>query len=401
MKTKLIALALLTITGIAVTTWPHYADAFRAAPQPQDPIDVTVNPTQTKKIQVVFVLDTTGSMSGLISTAKQKIWSIASSMASAQNAPEIEIGLVAYRDRGDAYVTRVTDLSADLDSVYATLMDFQADGGGDTPESVNAALSAAIDQISWDQNQNTYQVVFLVGDAPPHMDYPGEQQFPALARRAASRNIVLNAIRCGNNDNTAQHWQQIASLGHGSYFTVDQDAQALAIATPFDDELAKLSAQLDETRLTFGDDKTLAAAKAKVAATEKVHVTASVATRARRASFNALASGKKNLYGENDLIDAISTGEVTMADVDEASLPEPLRDMTVAQRQEIVEAKQEARSKLDGRIQKLVTKRSDYISAKAAVIPEAEESLEYQIFETVKEQAAKIGLSYTDDAPQL
>ncbi len=114
MKTRITALALLTVTGFAIASWPHFANTPPQSAHIQAPVGITVNPTQSKKIQVVFVLDTTGSMSGLIQTAKQKIWSIASSMASAQNAPEIEVGLVAYRDRGDAYVTKVTDLSADL-----------------------------------------------------------------------------------------------------------------------------------------------------------------------------------------------------------------------------------------------------------------------------------------------
>ncbi len=88
------------------------------------PIDPSAN--ERPLVEVVFVLDTTGSMSGLIQTAKDKIWSIASTMASAQPAPEIRIGLVAYRDRGDAYVTQVVDLSKDIDSIHATLMDFEA-----------------------------------------------------------------------------------------------------------------------------------------------------------------------------------------------------------------------------------------------------------------------------------
>ena len=96
---------------------------------PDETPRIAIDTGQTPKIDVVFVLDTTGSMGGLIQTAKEKIWAIASTMASAQPTPELRIGLVAYRDRGDAYVTRVVDLSDDLDSVYATLMDFQADGG--------------------------------------------------------------------------------------------------------------------------------------------------------------------------------------------------------------------------------------------------------------------------------
>ena len=81
---------------------------------------VQVQPVEAPKIDVMFVLDTTGSMGELIATAKEKIWSIASTMAAAQPAPELRMGLVAYRDRGDAYVTKRFDLNDDLDSMYAT-----------------------------------------------------------------------------------------------------------------------------------------------------------------------------------------------------------------------------------------------------------------------------------------
>ena len=131
MRTRLLTLSLFVVTLGAVVFYPQIqARHGTLNPQVTDH-HVTA---QRPKIDVVFALDTTGSMSGLIEAAKEKIWSIASTMASAQPTPEIRIGLVAYRDRGDAYVTQVIDLSSDLDSVYATLMDFQADGGGDTPD---------------------------------------------------------------------------------------------------------------------------------------------------------------------------------------------------------------------------------------------------------------------------
>src|SRR6476469_1715900 len=74
-------------------------------------------PVQKPRIEVCFVLDTTGSMGGLIEGAKQKIWSIANEMVSAKPTPEIRIGLVAYRDRGDEYVTKNFDLTNDIDSI--------------------------------------------------------------------------------------------------------------------------------------------------------------------------------------------------------------------------------------------------------------------------------------------
>jgi Mg-chelatase subunit ChlD len=223
----------------AVAVYPSlYSDATQ-----------TVTGTQTnaarRAIEVVFVLDTTGSMSGLIAAAKEKIWSIASTMAQADQAPIIRMGLVAYRDRGDAYVTRVVDLSSDLDTMYATLMDFAAEEGGDTPESVNEALGDAIDRISWSQGSSTYKVVFLVGDAPPHMDYSQDRQYPEILAAATERGIVVNTIQCGGMPETTQTWTEIARLGHGRYFQVEQAGSAFAIATPFDAELARLSAELD------------------------------------------------------------------------------------------------------------------------------------------------------------
>ena len=171
MRSKLLGIALFALTLVTVIYYPSLK-ARNIDPQAV-PVIQRLAPAAHPKVDVVFVLDTTGSMSGLIQTAKDKIWSIATTMASAQPTPEIRIGLVAYRDRGDQYITRVVDLSDDLDSVYATLMDFQADGGGDTPESVNQALFDAVHNISWSQDSQAYRVVFLVGDAPPHMDYPG------------------------------------------------------------------------------------------------------------------------------------------------------------------------------------------------------------------------------------
>ena len=84
------------------------------------------------KIEVCFVLDTTGSMSGLIEGAKQKIWAIANEMISAKPTPEIRVGVIGYRDRGDEYVIKSFDLTNDIDAVYANLRGFKADGGGDT-----------------------------------------------------------------------------------------------------------------------------------------------------------------------------------------------------------------------------------------------------------------------------
>jgi len=396
MKAKLLGTALFALTATAVILVPMRGSIGAAQPIATIPTPQNV---QAANIEVVFVLDTTGSMSGLIEAAKEKIWSIASSMAQADPAPQIRMGLVAYRDRGDSYVTQVTDLSTDLDSVYATLMDYRADGGGDGPESVNSALHDALHEISWSRGQGAYQVVFLVGDAPPHMDYQDEPQYPQIVAEAKERGIVVNTIQAGTSHSTSRDWRRIASLGAGDYFQVDSSGSAVAITTPYDEKLAKLSKELDATRLYYGDPETRTKMDGKVAATRKLHESASLASRARRAAFNLSASGEANLLGDNELVDDVTSGRVDLDAIEREALPEPLQTLPPAEAKAVVEEVAEKRQKLRDEIRDLAQQRSDFLDRKVEESGGAAASLDARIYGAVREQAAAKGLLYQAAAP--
>ena len=386
MKSKILGIALFLLTLGAVVYYPQIMAKNVA-------VDHHIIASQNPKVDVVFVLDTTGSMSGLIQTAKEKIWSIASTMASAQPTPEIRIGLVAYRDRGDQYVTKIVDLSDDLDSVYATLMDFEAGGGGDTPESVNKALNDAVNHMSWSEGEQAYQVVFLVGDAPPHMDY-NEVRYPQIVATAKEKGIVINTIQCGGIPTTAAPWTQIASLGQGTFFQVEQAGGAVAYTTPYDDEIAKLSAKLDDTRLYYGTEEEKERMFKKVAATDKLELTASVASRARRGVFNAAVGGTTNLLGENELVDAVASGAVELDELEPEALPEALKPMAPEEQRAYVGRLAGARADLKRKIQELSADRDGYIAEKVDEAGGMKDSLDQQLYEAVKEQAGKAGLEY-------
>ena len=402
MKTKLLVVAMLAASAGLVLAYPMRTP--KPVPTPA-PIAAAAAPaaavvaSKRPKVEVVFVLDTTGSMGGLIQAAKENIWAIASSMAQAQPAPEIKIGLVAFRDRGDQYVTKVVDLSSDLDSMYATLMDFKADGGGDTPEAVNTALDDAVRKISWSQGGDAYRVVFLVGDAPPHMDYPDEPKYPEIVKAATARGIVVNTILAGGDPTARGEWQRIASLNQGKFFEVEQSGSAVAVATPFDEKIAELSKSLDDTRMVYGDAQAQNEAKLKVAATDKLHAEGSVAARAKRAAFNASAAGKVNAIGENDLVDAVSSGRVSLDKVAQADLPANLRGLDRKAQEQAIEDNSKRRVELNAEIAQLAAQRKGFIDEKLAAKDGAKNSLDYQIFSTVKEQAAKKGIAYDASAP--
>src|SRR6266853_6772176 len=168
--------------------------------------------TSRPRMEVCFVLDTTGSMTGLIEGAKQKIWSIANEMISTKPTPEIRLGLIGYRDRGDEYVVKSFQLTDDIDSIYGHLREFQAGGGGDAPESVNEALAEAIEKMPWSQDRKVLKIIFLVGDAPPHLDYADGPKYPELCRIAAKKDLIINTVQCGNIAETTPIWKEIAKL---------------------------------------------------------------------------------------------------------------------------------------------------------------------------------------------
>lgn len=406
MKTKLIAIALFGLTAAAVAYYPAIEGRHpETSPDPaaQDPAGQIPAPDPAANgrpvVDVVFALDTTGSMGGLIQAAKEKIWSIASTMAAAQPTPRLRMGLVAYRDRGDDYVTRVVDLSPDLDSVYAALMQLQAGGGGDGPEAVNQALDEAVNRVSWSQEARAYKVVFLVGDAPPHMDYQDDVKYPVTLAAAKAKGIRVNTVQCGDLRETTREWQQIARLGDGHSFQVEQAGGAVAIATPFDARLAKLAEELDAARLYFGSEseRKAEADKGKVAAEAKA--AASPAALARRATFNASEAGKDNLLGKQELVDAVASGRVDLKTVAPQALPEPMQTMTPEERQELVTQTAAKRDELKRQIQGLADERARYLKEKVEADGGAAASLDHKLFEAVREQAGAAGLSYGADAP--
>ena len=406
MKTKPLAIGIFVATAATVAYFPAIQQAIATTTKMIKTPPTIVNPVtmppvvanQRPQIEVVFVLDTTGSMGGLISAAKEKIWSIASTMASAQTAPEIKMGLVGYRDRGDAYVTQTIALSSDLDSMYAKLMDFQADGGGDGPESVNQALHDAVHNMTWSQNPNTYKVIFLVGDAPPHMDYQDDVKYPVTLALAKQKGIIVNAIQCGQDSSTKGDWQQVASLGQGSYFQVEQSGNAVAIATPYDKKLADLSSKLDKTRLFYGNDEEKAKQANKMAATDKLHKEASTESQARRATFNASKSGKTNFLGENELVDAVASGRVKLSSLPKKSLPESLQVMSPAAQEEFVGNTKKERGELESEIKQLAEQRNDYLRQKVVAEGGKKDSLDTKLYGAIRNQAKEKGLVYEVDS---
>ena len=347
-------------------------------------------------IEAVFVLDTTGSMSGLIDAAKAKIWSIANTMAAADPTPDIRMGLVGYRDRGDAYVTALTPLSNDLDAVYADLMRFRADGGGDEPESVNQALYEAVTRMPWSAvSRNAYRVIFLVGDAPPQMNYRDDVRYAESCRLAGRRGIVINTIQCGRLAETTPVWKEIARLGEGHYFQVAQSGSAVRYDTPYDEKIASLSRTLDDTRIFYGRADDIAAAESRCKTARSIYAEAEPAAMAQRAVFNAGKAGEKNFTGSRELVQDVASGLVHTGDMDRTLLPQALQKMRADELDILIAARGNQRKELQRQIDDLAKKRQAFIHAKLKEEKDAGAlSLDAKVFKCIKSQGQEKGLVY-------
>jgi hypothetical protein len=347
--------------------------------------EVTAKTQTGPAVDVVFVLDTTGSMGGLIEGAKMKIWSIANQIVNGTPAPDLRIGLVAYRDRGDAYVTRVFDLSDDLDEVYGNLMQFEAAGGGDGPEHVSRALSDAVDGISWSAGDRTLRIVFLVGDAPPHTDYNDGFDYREICRTAVSRDIIVNTIQCGAMPETTEYWREIASLSEGEYAAVAQAGGMRTIPTPMDGELSRLGAELGKTVVVFGGSD-MEARKREADEMAAAMPATAVATRAAYKS----ATGRMGAY---DLLGVLEAEEVVLEDIEEEKLPEEMRGMNAEEKREFLRAKKESRDRLNKQIAELSRQRDAYIRDKLAEEGKAD-SFDDRVLAMIRAQAKSRGIKY-------
>ena len=325
------------------------------------------------RVEVTFVLDSTGSMGGLIDGAKQKIWSIANDIigrkpigkdaeggrgrdAVSPPTPEVRIGLVTYRDKGDEYVTRRFDLTDDIDTVFKNLQSITADGGGDDPESVNQALHEAVTDLSWTRGGNIAKIIFLVGDYPPHMDYSDDVKYPVTAREAVKRGIIIDTVQCGDVAETAAVWKEISRMADGAYVALSQSGNMTAMATPFDDEIARASAEISSTVIPYGDARRQEEALSKVA--KAASAPASVA--ADRAAYN-LASGGKAIQGSGDLVADVKEGSLDVSRLKDDELPAELRAIPPARRAAFVKAQGEKRDALNAKLVDLSKKRADYV----------------------------------------
>jgi Mg-chelatase subunit ChlD len=174
------------------------------------------------KLDLVFLIDATGSMDDEIAKLKSTVNTIAADVAQLPSRPDLCFGLVAYRDKHDQFLVRSHDLTNDLGAFQGVLNALQAAGGGDYPEAMNEALNETVHRISW-RGDGATRLVVLIADAPPHLDYGGPQYDDDMMA-ALGKGIKIFSVGASGLDKQGEYIQrQMAQYTGGKFVFLTYD----------------------------------------------------------------------------------------------------------------------------------------------------------------------------------
>ena len=198
------------------------------------------------RLDVLFLVDATGSMGDEIERLKANMVGVAEKIAESEADPDVRFALTSYRDTTDDYVARTVDFTSDVDTFVESLRGLVADGGGDTPEALNEAFAQAVAEPRWRTDDDVVRLIFLIADAPPHIGR-GTSYVDTISAAAELGIRVFPIASSGTDDQAEYVLRQIAqaTLGRFVFLSYGADGAALGGESNLDDEAYDVLA-LDE-----------------------------------------------------------------------------------------------------------------------------------------------------------
>lgn len=178
----------------------------------------------SNKVDIMFAVDATGSMSDEINYLKSELQNVIERVQKSDDELDIRLGSVFYRDVRDAYLTQSTPLNSDISKTVNFIKKQSAGGGGDFPEAVDAALEETIQKQIWSKDA-VARIVFLVLDAPPHMQQQNISSLQKSIRIAAEKGIkIIPVTASGINRSTEYLMKSMALATTGTYVFITDDS---------------------------------------------------------------------------------------------------------------------------------------------------------------------------------
>lgn len=184
-------------------------------------IELNVECPEVDGVEIVFVVDATGSMSDEITYLQAELKDV---IQRTEKEMDVRTGSVFYRDHGDEYLFRTQFLSSNNTNTLDFINKQSAGGGGDTPEAVEDALEEAIYKMNWSEN-SVSRIMFFLLDAPPHQTEEIKAQMLKLTKVAAEKGIRVVPIMASDAQGDTEYlMRSLATATNGTFLFLTNDS---------------------------------------------------------------------------------------------------------------------------------------------------------------------------------
>jgi len=192
--------------------------------------------SEINQLDLAFIVDTTGSMGGLIQSAQRQMISMMNELLKAADV-DMRLGVVEYRDHPpqDKLPARAYPLTGSFQQAQKAINGLKAEGGGDGPESVFDGIITACRKLEW--RAHARRIAVLVGDAPPHgvggsgdgfrEGCPCGETIESVTCVAEEQRITLYALGLRRDTHLVESFTRLSNMTGGEYFEVGQGDQAI------------------------------------------------------------------------------------------------------------------------------------------------------------------------------
>ena len=196
------------------------------------------------QLDIVFIVDNTGSMGPYIQNVKTKILEIIRTIKKEELCHRLRVGLVSYRDHPPeetTYITQKYELSSDTSKIEQNVLQMDASGGGDGPEAVSTALQV---MNKMEYLNESAKIAVLIGDAPPHGVEPGDRwpqgtpdgaKWDEEAKKSFDKGVVVHTVGCfpeiTGYENGVKTYEKIAEISQGRFIPLEKAELLVNIIT--------------------------------------------------------------------------------------------------------------------------------------------------------------------------
>ena len=348
---------------------------------------IAPKPISPPKIQLAILLDTSGSMDGLIDQTRNQLWQVVNEFSTAKRngiTPVLEVALFEYGNDGNSrdtgFVRMLNNFTRELDKVSEGLFSLTTNGGS---EYCGFAIKTAVHSLNWSHSNQDIKTIFIAGNEPFTQGPVNYRDALTLARQ---HGIAVNTIHAGDHQvGIETGWQSGAQLAGGDYMSIDANQRTVHIIAPQDKRIAELNNQLNSTYVPYGVHGAKKSSRQMAEDEKSANISAGLLAKRAR-------SKSSSFYNNTswDLVDAIKEGKVDeeqLNKMDKSDLPEPMRKMTATQKKEYVQAKSKARKEIKQEIQDLSESRDAYVAKEKRKVVAAAPSMSDALTESIKKQA--------------